>query len=314
MIDAFYCPLIHEGILSIEGSDSKKFLQGQLTCNLNYLSTTKTSLGARCTPKGRMVSSFRLIEKTENNYLLALDKRLVSIQLDDLKKYAIFSKVSLIDSSSNWLRLGIQASTDQLAFLDITLPTQNNELINYHDYFIIKINSQRYELWIAKEANSTIINKLTNHLPQKNLNTWFLGQIQSGIGQVFLETSEFYIPQMINLQALGGVSFKKGCYTGQEIVARMQYLGKLKRHLYHFKLSSKQPLPFIGCKLFSLNHQTSVGEVVLAASLDPSHIELLAVVQDDAIAEDLWLKDREKEFLTRLDLPYEINPDKEITY
>ncbi len=314
MIEAFYCALTHEGVLSIEGKDSKKFLQGQLTCNLNYLSTTESSLGARCTPKGRMVSSFRIIDKAENGFLLSLDNRLLSIQLNDLKKYAIFSKVNLTDVSSIWLRFGIKATSNhQLSFLEIPLPTEINELVNKHDYFIIKIGSERYELWIHKNSTSNIVNKLAKHLPQQELTTWLLGQIQAGIGQIFLETSELFIPQMINLQAVGGVSFKKGCYTGQEIVARMQYLGKLKRHLYRFKLASEEPLPTRGSEIVSASLKTSVGIIVLAAS-SGNNIELLAVVQDDAITTNLWLKDRETEPLTLLNLPYTINPEKEIEY
>ena len=103
---------------------------------------------------------------------------------------------------------------------------------------------------------------------------------RAGIGQVMPTTRELFIPQMLNLQAVGGVSFKKGCYTGQEIVARMQYLGKLKRRLYRLSLDAAQ-LPEPGTPLFAPSHNSSIGEVVLAANAG-QNIELLAVLQAEA--------------------------------
>ena len=148
-------------------------------------------------------------------------------------------------------------------------------------------------------------------LPEGRLNDWLLGQIRAGIGQVTGTTRELFIPQMINLQALGGVSFKKGCYTGQEIVARMQYLGKLKRRLYRLALAAT-PAPAPGTEIFSPTHASSVGEVVLAA-LSPSGSELLAVLTADAVADDnLHLGSPDGPRLELLTLPYELDRDREI--
>ena len=133
--------------------------------------------------------------------------------------------------------------------------------------------------------------------------------MRAGVGQVFGATRELFIPQMINLQAVGGVSFKKGCYTGQEIVARMQYLGRLKRRLQRLKLDGGE-LPEPGCELFSPVHSTSVGEVVLAARAEDG-VELLAVLQDDAAADgNVRLGDDQP--LRLLDLPYVLDSDREI--
>ena len=128
---------------------------------------------------------------------------------------------------------------------------------------------------------------------------------------MFGATREQLIPQMINLQALGGVSFKKGCYTGQEIVARMQYLGKLKRRLYRLSLAGDQ-VPAAATPLFSPVHGSSVGDVVLAAR-SSAGIELLAVVQEDALLDgNLHLGSLEGPALQRLDLPYTLDADREI--
>ncbi|MDQ0739107.1 folate-binding protein YgfZ [Pseudomonas sp. W4I3] len=125
------------------------------------------------------------------------------------------------------------------------------------------------------------------------------------------QTRELFIPQMLNLQAVGGVSFKKGCYTGQEIVARMQYLGKLKRRLYRLSLAAAE-LPEPGTALFSPSHNSSVGEVVIAAKADQS-IELLAVLQAEAADHgDVRLGSLEGPGLQMLDLPYPLDRDREI--
>ncbi|VVN49242.1 tRNA-modifying protein YgfZ [Pseudomonas fluorescens] len=116
---------------------------------------------------------------------------------------------------------------------------------------------------------------------------------------------------MLNLQAVGGVSFKKGCYTGQEIVARMQYLGKLKRRLYRLSLDAAD-LPEPGTQLFAPSHNSAIGEVVLAAKAG-QNIELLAVLQAEAAeAGDLHLGALEGPALHLLDLPYELDRDREI--
>jgi len=116
---------------------------------------------------------------------------------------------------------------------------------------------------------------------------------------------------MINLQAVGGVSFKKGCYTGQEIVARMQYLGKLKRRLYRLRMAAEQP-PVPGTELFSPVHRSAVGEVVLAAA-SAEGVELLAVVQEDAALDGrVHLGSLEGLPLDLLELPYALDSNREI--
>jgi tRNA-modifying protein YgfZ len=135
--------------------------------------------------------------------------------------------------------------------------------------------------------------------------------VRAGVGQVFGATRELFIPQMINLQAVGGVSFKKGCYTGQEIVARMQYLGKLKRRLQRLSVAQGE-LPVVGSELFSPVHGSSVGEVVLAAATEGG-AELLAVLQEDAVADGrIHLGSADGPGLKLLELPYQLDADREI--
>ncbi|PWE44825.1 CAF17-like 4Fe-4S cluster assembly/insertion protein YgfZ [Pseudomonas prosekii] len=307
---AFFCTLSHEGVLAVRGADAGKFLQGQLTCNINYLSDNLSSLGARCTQKGRMQSSFRILLESDG-VLLAMATELLEPQLADLKKYAVFSKSKLTDESAAWVRFGLDHGDAALSSLGLELPADTDSVVRNDGLIAIRVSPQRAELWVAADQASSIKGKLSALLTEGELNQWLLGQIRAGIGQVMPSTRELFIPQMLNLQAVGGVSFKKGCYTGQEIVARMQYLGKLKRRLYRLQLEGSE-LPEPGTQLFAPTHNSSIGEVVIAARGE-ENIELLAVLQAEAAESgDIHLAALEGPALHLLDLPYTLDRDKEI--
>jgi len=307
---AFFCTLSHEGVLAVRGVDAGKFLQGQLTCNLNYLSDSQSSLGARCTQKGRMQSSFRILLEGDG-VLMAMTTELLEPQLADLKKYAVFSKSKLTDESAAWVRFGLENADSALSDLGLELPADTDSVVRHDSLIAIRVSPGRAELWAPAEQAQALQTRLRAALAEADLNPWLLGQIRAGIGQVMPATRELFIPQMLNLQAVGGVSFKKGCYTGQEIVARMQYLGKLKRRLYRLQLDASQ-LPEPGTALFSPVHGSSIGEVVIAAQAE-RNIELLAVLQAEAAEEgNLHLGALEGPALQLLDLPYELDRDREI--
>ena len=306
----FFCPLTHEGVLAVRGPDAEKFLQGQITCNLKYLGSDGSSLGARCTPKGRMLSSFRVL-RVADGFLLAMASELLDAQLTDLQKYAVFSKVKLGDESGAWARFGLCADDAALTALGVPLADETDSTASNGELTAIRLSSGRVELWAAAEQAQGVRQQLGQTLAEGTLDDWRLAQIRAGVGQVTGPTRELFIPQMINLQAVGGVSFKKGCYTGQEIVARMQYLGKLKRRLYRLSLASDQ-VPQAGNELFSPVHRSAVGEVVLAAPAN-DRIELLAVLQEDAVSDgNIHLGSLEGPSLELLDLPYILDSNREI--
>lgn len=307
---AFFCTLSHEGVLAVRGADASKFLQGQLTCNLDYLSDTRASLGARCTQKGRMQSSFRILLEGDG-VLLAMASELLEPQLADLKKYAVFSKSKLTDESAAWVRFGLEHGDAALLSLGLELPAETDSVARDGGLVAIRVSPDRVELWTPAGQADALKGKLSALLAEGELNRWLLGQVRAGIGQVMPGTRELFIPQMLNLQAVGGVSFKKGCYTGQEIVARMQYLGKLKRRLYRLSLDAA-PLPEPGAPLFSPTHGSAIGEVVLAARAE-QNVELLAVLQAEAAdGGDIHLGALEGPALHLLDLPYQLDRDREI--
>ena len=307
---AFFCPLTHEGILAVRGPDAGKFLQGQITCNITYLGTSGSSLGARCTPKGRMLSSFRIVSVADG-FLLAMSQELLAPQLAELQKYAAFSKAKLSDESAAWVRFGLSGADATLQAMGLDLAAEADSVTGSDSLLAIRLSDGRAELWAPAEQAEPLRARLSEQLREASLNDWLLAQIRAGIGQVTGTTRELFIPQMINLQAVGGVSFKKGCYTGQEIVARMQYLGKLKRRLYRLRVASEQP-PAPGSELFSPVHRSAVGEVVLAAASEDG-VELLAVLQEDAALDGhIHLGSLEGLPLDLLDLPYALDSNREI--
>ncbi|VFB18369.1 tRNA-modifying protein YgfZ [Pseudomonas fragi] len=162
-----------------------------------------------------MQSSFRIVLQ-DNGCLLAMARELVEPQLADLKKYAVFSKSKLTDDSANWVRFGLVNADSVLQSLGLDLPAETDSVARASDLIAIRASEGRAELWAPVEQTESLVQHLKAQLPEADLNQWLLGQVRAGIGQVMAQTRELFIPQMINLQAVGGVSFKKGCYTGRK--------------------------------------------------------------------------------------------------
>ena len=299
------CWLTHEGVIAVDGPDAERFLQGQLTCDVTRLAQQQTTLGARCNPKGRMQSSFRL-QRSETGFLLSMARELIAPQLADLSKYAAFFKATLSDQSDQWTRLGLwgEASEQALAATNLDLPTEANTLSVQAQARVLRLPDGACEVWLLADHALTVTDQLLQHAGADSCNNWLLRQIQGGIGQVTGPTLELFIPQMLNLQQLGGVSFKKGCYTGQEIVARMQYLGKVKRRMYRL-LMAGDAVPEPGTAIINRDNGKAVGEIVIAAK-GRKLVEMLAVLQKDAAQlATLSAGDSQGPLVTLADLPYE---------
>lgn len=300
------CWLEHEGVIAVEGPDSARFLHGQLTCDVNALQVGQSTLGARCNPKGRMQSSFRLLRAGAELYYLVMHRELVERQLGELKKYAVFFKAQLSDVSQDWLRLGLLGPDfgAALTHAELPCPEEARTAVFAGGTLVLKTGAETAEAWLVPDAARSALERLCSVATPANLQAWLLGQVRSGVGMVFPETYEAFIPQMLNLQQLDGVSFRKGCYTGQEIVARMQYLGKLKRRMYRLLLSG-ETLPPPATGILDRDSGQTVGEVVMAARSE-SGVEVLAVLQKDAAQlATLVVGDIDGPLLSPSGLPYD---------
>ncbi|WP_460226406.1 CAF17-like 4Fe-4S cluster assembly/insertion protein YgfZ [Aurantivibrio infirmus] len=301
----------HLAYFLIRGKDVIKFLQGQVTCDMNLLSIQHSVCGGHCNTKGRMVFSFRaimLIDEAESKTVaLIMDKGLIDTAANTLKKFAVFSKVEIIASQNHQL-LALQGV--QLEKIDapnnVQIPQNINQCIIDEDKISVKISDERVLLFIPIENCKSIWESYSKTCTEYGALCWDLAEIADGFGHVRKETSEMFIPQMLNYQVFEGVSFKKGCYIGQEVVARMQYLGKLKRRMRRgLMATNKLLLP--GTPLFTAESSQSIGNIVLAAPVDEAHCEILAVVTDDSSdSESLSNQDKTAKIIRWLPLPYAI--------
>ncbi len=223
-------PLAHLAILKIAGNDAAQFLQGQITCNVNDITENQSSPGALCTPQGRAIATF-LLAKTADGFLMVLPKESLDTVQNRLKRYILRAAVTLTDYSEALCLIGlVQTKTDQTKGQDHALFSTSQQ-----DNLSIHLSTSEDRLLIITEVDHaiTLWSDYVNNqgfLPTAS-EQWRYLDMLSGLPWLTTETSEEFIPQMLNLDQLGGISYNKGCYTGQEIVARTHYLGKAKKAL-----------------------------------------------------------------------------------
>jgi hypothetical protein len=223
--------------LAINGKDAKTFMQGYTTCDIDNLSTSN-NLGALCNLQGRMVSNFRIAE-TNDGLMLRMHKSRIADTLAFLSKYIVFSKAKLIDSSDLWHCYGVINDKPE-------------------GQICLRVSDNRHELWSDTELPAE-----TDDLP------WQQQDCLDGLAWIETTTAEQYLPQMFNLHNLEAIDFNKGCYLGQEIVARAQYLGDLKRSLHTTQSDKKLE---VGEELQVSNRP--IGKIVACVPHDGNYIAL----------------------------------------
>lgn len=301
--------LTQQTLLSVDGPDAAKFLQGQVTCDIRELATHNTLLGAQCTPKGRMLISFRALQLDPERIVLRLQRNLLTIATASLGKYIVFSKAKLNDLSDTYQGFGLQGSSAKALITELLGVVPNSEQDAWtpaNSHIIITLTHERYELWLDSAHAKTIRAGLLSACTLASENDWVLANIRAGIAEIDAQTSELFTPQTINYQLVNGISFRKGCYTGQEIVARLHYRATLKRHMYRLSYPSDahEPLPLSGSTLVNAQQET-IGEIIMAARASTQTIEVLASVQD-AQVEQAFTPSEPAKKLELLTLPYAI--------
>ncbi len=227
-LSGFLCPLTHLGVISATGDDAENFLHNQLTNDVLGLDEGHARLAGYCSPKGRLLATM-LIWKSDAEILLALPRELLPATLKRLQMFVLRAKVKLRDASAELALLGMAAPAGSIASLAGTrwqrTPEHDGTLIRMPD----AVGLQR-AIWAGPTDSATAVWRLyAESLSPAPASLWRWTEIIAGLPQVVEATREQFVPQMINFELIGGVNFRKGCYPGQEIVARSQYLGKLKR-------------------------------------------------------------------------------------
>jgi folate-binding protein YgfZ len=238
-----FCTLPHLGMIKIQGKDAKKFLQGQLTCDVENLVPTQSCMGAHCTPQGRVISLFYLFLLDEAYYLL-MHKEMVPIAMNALKKYAVFFKTELSDASTSLFILGSQQSPALLPQSILSIPLSPTST---RHFIICKTREELSKLDISTDIQE-----------------WHYQNIEEKIPTIYPQTSGKFLAHELNLDKLNAIHFDKGCYTGQEIIARMHYRSKLKTRLRKAIINSNNLTFSVGLDIYTKqnNITTSCGMLV----------------------------------------------------
>lgn len=266
-----------DSVLTIQGVDAHKFLQGQTTTDCKEITPEQSRLGGYANLKGRLVFSFRAIEWPAQRVHLILDNALLTTAKNTFQKYIVFSKAQI--STPDVTVLGMMGA-DAVYTLQQTFgfcPTEPQQTQSNAQVSITALSNGRFMLLIAADLLAELWAKLTQTANIGTINDWRLAQIAAGETPVLPETTELYQPQELNFLPLNAISYNKGCYTGQEIIARLYFRGKLKQWVHRFSATSSV-LPALNSVIYDTTGHAQ-GHVVLAAQADNHTIELLAIVR-----------------------------------
>lgn len=273
-------PLTHLGLIEAAGDDAKAFLHSQFTSDINHLADNQAQHAGWCTAKGRMQASFIAWRQGES-YFLALSADLQEATQKRLQMFVLRSKVKLANLTDATIMLGLSGPQAEEALADAGLPCPEKSMTTAaaEGTTVVRLDAVRFILVAPEAAMAALWHKLTVKARPAGIPAWRWLDIQSAFPLVTLATKEEFVPQMADFEKIGGVSFHKGCYPGQEIVARTQYLGKVKRHL--FRVNSQQALK-AGDVLHSPdNPDQSCGMVMTVAPSPAGGYEALAVIQSN---------------------------------
>lgn len=223
------------GAIQIIGADAKSYLQGQVTCNVVSLEPQQMSFGAHCDAKGKVWSVFRIFHHN-GGYAMFQPLSAIEAELSELKKYAIFSKAEITQSQD--VALGLFGEQAQ-AWIDAQTSTEG-DVREIEGGSAVKIDDQRWLLLLDANLAQAVVTDIEAIKVHEAL--WTRFEIEHAFPVVTRAEQNEHIPQAVNVQALNGISFNKGCYTGQETVARAKYRGINKRAMYIVKGNIESPL------------------------------------------------------------------------
>jgi tRNA-modifying protein YgfZ len=304
---AIVCDLDHLGLISFSGEEAQTFLQGQLTNDIRLVVPNRSQITGYCTAKGRLLATL-LLWKSPDGYFGQLHGGIAAAVQKRLTMYVLRSKVNIADAANQLSRIGVAGETGAQSLAEDfgPLPPLPMDTLQLDGTTIIRLHGPlpRFEIIAPAERIAGLRNKLAETCTTADAAFWDWLEIRAGIPQIGPGTQEEFVPQMLNLDLLDGINFKKGCYTGQEIVARTHYLGKVKRrtHLAHAD-TPQAPLP--GSPVFGSDGAEPVGMVVNAAPTPDGGCDLLAEIRLESVeAGPVFLQSRDGIPLLLLELPY----------
>lgn len=280
------------GILGLSGPDAKAFLQGQITCNIEEVTLTQSKLGGHCNLKGRLQSLFQVIlieQQGASLYLLIMPIENLTQATQQFKKFALFSKVTLSDLTKTMPLIGL--CSDNTPWSDLELNHCHTEMLPIGQYTVRRLigKSSRFEIIChSPSVFESLWSTLKKNHDEITPNQWDEYDILSGIPTIYSQTADKVLPHHLNLVSLGGISFDKGCYLGQEIIARMHYKGKIKKHLYSgFVKSASSPQAGDPVYVEEAPATSQPGIVIRTASVKNGYHLLIVLDESDAKSQQL---------------------------
>ncbi len=311
------CDLSQYSTLVVAGEDALDFMQGQFTNDVKNVDEQSSQLNAFCNNKGRMTANFRLF-KYQNNYFFSVRNDLVEASIEHLQNYILRAQVVIQDVSEQLIHLGVGGdNAEKLLAPFIEISNREIDGVSFNDdYIAIRVAGEttdknpRYEIFCSPEHAKKLWQAISKQADTVNSSSWDYLNIQAGLPFIDSHSSEAFVPQMVNMDLINGVSFTKGCYTGQEIVARMHYLGKLKKRCYKVFIDSEDK-PAAGDKLFAENARAgqNTGMIIQAEKTPQAGYDALAVLQIADTESKLFLNDADGAAVNVKDLPYSFGDD-----
>jgi tRNA-modifying protein YgfZ len=279
--DTVLCDLNQFGMLRVSGADAEFFLQNMLSNDIRELGTGHAQLSSLNTPKGRMLASM-LIWLSPEGYLLQLPRTLCEPMRKKLSMYVLRAKVKIANISDERVTLGLSGlyAAQILKRRFGALPEAPLGYTDFGQAGVLKYSDTRFQVCALVADAQALRESFSQHAQTVGSVCWDWLNIRAGIPIILPQTQEQFVPQMVNFDLLGGVNFKKGCYPGQEIVARMQYLGKLKRRMYlfHIRGADLENPPQAGDELYGADLE-SCGQIVNISPAPDGGYDGLAVIQ-----------------------------------
>ena len=305
--------LSHLAVLRADGADTQSFLQGQFSNDIRLVSEARAQLSAYCNAKGRMFAIFLIFQRSDGAYYLQLPTALAEPTLKRLRMFILRAKVKLEFADAGFGRVGLSGPNAE-ALLKNALgnaPVNAYDSITSDDVTVVRLPGPhaRFALHAPLARLMPLWQTLSAKATPIGAGPWSWLDIMSGIPVILPGTVEEFVPQMANLELVGGVSFTKGCYPGQEIVARMHYLGRLKQRMFRAHVESALP-PQPGTPVFAPDLPgQSTGSVLAAQPAPDGGYDLLAVVHlSSQAAGVLHLASSDGARLHLTDLPYSLDP------
>jgi folate-binding protein YgfZ len=313
--DRGWATISSQTLVRVSGSGTDKFLQGQFSQDLKEVRPDNSPRAAACTPKGRAYALVRMVRQGED-VLFDLPNELAEQTTTHLKKFLMLFRGTTMATESDACLIGIlghdiadsllAGASDRLNQPGRTEQIGNHRLIRTQD---TAEGTPRYEFW-QLGALETDQKAAFDAASQANETDWQASEIAAGVPSLTPGTRESFVPQMLNWQHLQGVHFKKGCYTGQEVIARMHFLGQLKKSLFRLQIESVDVPPAPAEPV--LVDERPVGEVVNAVQYTDGSVQALAVLRHDSIGKNLLLGN-DRHPATLLPLPYTVSEREIVT-